>query len=207
MANALQERDFAPEAAIALSFMGSAAVPTLREAIKSDEPAVRREALRSLGKLRERASIDPQIVVPLLLDVAGRRRSTVPQRRRHLSRHRPRQPGEGSRRAHHRAHGHRGGGAAGGGDARWPPTARCAEPALPALKKAASDPDDDVKREAGRTLVTPRRVETEGLPQRRVKFASRSTARSAIQFTVAAGMVKLLARIEKTSVSPSRVLT
>jgi HEAT repeat protein len=28
-----------------------------------------------------------------------------------------------------------------------------AEPAIPALKKAATDPDDDVKREAGRTLV------------------------------------------------------
>ena len=59
---------FAPEAALALSFMGSAAVPTLRDAVNADEPVVRREALRSLGKLRERASIDPQIVVPLLLD-------------------------------------------------------------------------------------------------------------------------------------------
>ena len=28
-----------------------------------------------------------------------------------------------------------------------------AEPAIPALKKATTDPDDDVKREAGRTLV------------------------------------------------------
>jgi HEAT repeat protein len=28
-----------------------------------------------------------------------------------------------------------------------------AEPAIPALQKATTDPDDDVKREAGRTLV------------------------------------------------------
>jgi HEAT repeat protein len=28
-----------------------------------------------------------------------------------------------------------------------------ADPAIPALKKAANDPDDEVKREAGRTLV------------------------------------------------------
>jgi HEAT repeat protein len=28
-----------------------------------------------------------------------------------------------------------------------------AEPAIPALKKAANDPDEEVKREAGRTLV------------------------------------------------------
>ena len=33
VANALREPDFAPEAALALSFMGSAAVPTLRDAI------------------------------------------------------------------------------------------------------------------------------------------------------------------------------
>jgi hypothetical protein len=39
--------------------------------VTADEPVVRREALRSLGKLRERASIDPQIVVPLLPRRAG----------------------------------------------------------------------------------------------------------------------------------------
>src|SRR6188508_2338066 len=48
VANALQEPEFAPEAALALSFMGSAAVPSLRDAIKSDDAVVRREALRSL---------------------------------------------------------------------------------------------------------------------------------------------------------------
>jgi HEAT repeat protein len=67
VASALRDPQSAPEAGLALSFMGSAAVPTLREALDSDQPVVRREALRAIGKLRERASIDPQLVVPLLL--------------------------------------------------------------------------------------------------------------------------------------------
>jgi HEAT repeat protein len=153
VANALQERDFAAEAAIALSFMGSAAVPTLREAIKSDEPAVRREALRSLGKLRERASIDPQIVVPLLLESLGDADPTV----RNVAvtylgivRDSPEKEVNGliaalsDTEAPVRQ-------AAAIALAAYGPLA---EPALPALKKAANDPDDDVKREAGRTLVT-----------------------------------------------------
>src|SRR5262245_37383811 len=36
VANALNDPQYAPEAALALSFMGSAAVPTLREAVKND---------------------------------------------------------------------------------------------------------------------------------------------------------------------------
>ena len=152
VANALQEPDFAPEAALALSFMGSAAVPTLREAIRSAEPVVRREALRSLGKLRERASIDPQIVVPLLLeslndpDPAVR---NVAVTYLGIVRDSPEKEVAGLIKAL--------------GDAE--PLVRqaaaealsayglLAEPAIPALKKAATDPDDDVKREAGRTLV------------------------------------------------------
>jgi len=147
----LQERDFAPEAAIfALSFMGSAAVPTLREAIKSDEPAVRREALRSLGKLRERASIRPaESVVPLLLESLGDADPTV----RNVAvtylgivRDSPQKEVNGlitalsDTEASVRQ-------AAAIALAAYGPLA---EPALPALKKAANDPDDDVKREAGR---------------------------------------------------------
>src|SRR6476620_1477651 len=41
----------------------------------------------------------------------------------------------------------------------------------------------------------------------RVKFDSVSTARSAIQLIVAEGMTKSFARIENTSISPSRVWT
>lgn len=152
VANALREPDFAPEAALALSYMGSAAVPTLREAIKSDQAVVRREALRSLGKLRERASIDPQIVVPLLLESLNDPDPSV----RNVAvtylgivRDSPEKE------------------VAGLITALEDPEAAVreaaaialsaygllAEPAIPALKKAASDPDEDVKREAGRTLV------------------------------------------------------
>src|SRR4029078_12358553 len=42
VADALDDPEYAPEAALALSFMGSAAMPTLREAVKADAPAVRR---------------------------------------------------------------------------------------------------------------------------------------------------------------------
>jgi HEAT repeat protein len=152
VANALQERDYAPEAALALSFMGSAAVPTLREAIKSDEAVVRREALRSLGKLRERASIDPQIVVPLLIESSDDPDPSVrnvavtylgivrdsPEKEvaaliKALGDSEPqvRQAAAEALSAH----------------------GLLAEPAIPALKKAANDPNEDVKREAGRTLV------------------------------------------------------
>jgi HEAT repeat protein len=152
VANALQEPDYAPEAALALSFMGSAAVPTLRDAIKSDQPVVRREALRSLGKLRERASIDPQIVVPLLLasmtdpDASVR---NVAVTYLGIVRDSPDKEVAGLIAA------------LGDPEASVRQTAAAAlsaygllaEPALPALKKAAADPDDDVKREAGRTIV------------------------------------------------------
>ena len=152
VANALQEPDFAPEAALALSFMGSAAVPTLREAIRSAEPVVRREALRSLGKLRERASIDPQIVVPLLLESLGDADPSV----RNVAvtylgivRDSPDKEVAGLIKA------------LADSDAPVRQAAAqalsayglLAEPAIPALTKAATDPDEDVKREAGRTLV------------------------------------------------------
>ena len=150
--NALQEPDFAPEAALALSFMGSAAVPTLRDAVKSDEPIVRREALRSLGKLRERASIDPQIVVPELLAALGDPDVTV----RNVAvtylgivRDNPEKEVAGliSALADPEAPVRQAAAEALSG------YGLLAEPAIPALKKAATDRDDDVKREAGRTLV------------------------------------------------------
>ena len=152
VANALQEPDFAPEAALALSFMGSAAVPTLREATKSDSAVVRREALRSIGKLRERASMDPQLVVPLLLESLNDGDPSV----RNVAvtylgivRDNPEKEVAGLIKAL--------------ADPEAPVRQAAAEalsaygllaePAIPALKKAANDPDNDVKREAGRTLV------------------------------------------------------
>jgi HEAT repeat protein len=149
---ALQKPDDAPEAALALSFMGSPAVAPLREALTSDEPVVRREALRSLGKLRERASIDPQVVVPLLL---GAQQDSDPTVRNvavtylGIVRDNPDKEVAGLIAALKDE------------DATVRQAAAVAlsqygaqaEPAVPALKKAESDPDEDVKREAGRALV------------------------------------------------------
>lgn len=152
VATALQDPDYTPEAALALSFMGSAAVPTLREAIESDEAVVRREALRSLGKLRERASIDPKVVVPLLLDALDDPDPTV----RHVAvtylgivRDNPEKevaglitaladPDPSVRQA------------AAIAVASYGPLAQTA---IPALKKAAGDADEEVRLEAGRALV------------------------------------------------------
>lgn len=148
----LQEPDYAPAAALALSFMGSAAVPALQDAINSSNEIVRREALRALGKLRERASIDPKIVVPLLLRALDDPDPTV----RHAAvtylgivRDEPVAEVNGLIKAL----------ADETPEVRQAAAAALAEygalaqRAAPALKKAASDSDEDVRREAGRTLV------------------------------------------------------
>ncbi|HEY0876647.1 MAG TPA: HEAT repeat domain-containing protein [Vicinamibacterales bacterium] len=67
VASQLTDPELTEEAAVALSFMGRDAYAPLRLATTSDDPVVRREALRSLGKLRERAPLDERAVVPLLL--------------------------------------------------------------------------------------------------------------------------------------------
>jgi HEAT repeat protein len=64
----LPDPELTEEAAVALSFMGREAFTPLRRATRSDDPAVRRESLRSLGKLKERAPLEAAVVVPLLLD-------------------------------------------------------------------------------------------------------------------------------------------
>lgn len=153
IASALQDPKLAPEAGLALSFMGSPAVETLRDALHSDEPLVRREALRALGKLRERASIDPQLVIPLLLESLKDGDAAV----RHVA-----VTYLGIVRDHPKDE------VAGLIGALQDPQAEVrqaaalalssygldAEPAITALDKAAkSDPDDDVKREAARALV------------------------------------------------------
>lgn len=152
VAAALQEPDYAPEAALALSFMGSAAVPPLQEAINSNDAIVRREALRALGKLRERASIDPKIVVPLLLraiddpDPAVR---NVAVTYLGIVRDDPDAEVAGLIKALSDEN----------AEVRQAAAAALAEygtlanKAIPALKKAAGDPDEEVRREAGRTLV------------------------------------------------------
>jgi len=154
VAAALEDPQFAPEAGLALSFMGSAAVDPLREALESPEATVRREALRALGKLRERASIDPQIVVPLLLEsLKNDADGTV----RHVAatylgivHDQPGQAVPGLVAALQDPH----------AEVRQAAVLALssygldAEPAIAALTKLATkDPDEDVRREAARTLV------------------------------------------------------
>ncbi len=128
------------------------AMAPLREAAASDEPVVRRESLRSLGKLRERASIDPQVVVPLLLGALHDPDAPVriiAVTYLGIVRDNPAKEVAGLIDALK------------DDDAGVRQTAAVAlgaygaqaEPAIPALKKAENDPDDDVKREAGRALV------------------------------------------------------
>lgn len=148
----LQDPQFAPEAGLALSFMGSAAVDTLHGALDADEPVVRREALRALAKLRERASIDPQIVIPLLIAALDDTDATV----RHVAvtylgivRDRPGEEVDGLIRALQDPQ----------AEVRQAAALALssygldAERAVPALTKASRDPDEDVQREAARALV------------------------------------------------------
>lgn len=68
VAGHLADPELTEEAALALSFMGREAYGPLKDAVGSDDPVVRRESLRSIGKLKERAPLDARAVVPLLLD-------------------------------------------------------------------------------------------------------------------------------------------
>lgn len=144
--------DYTTEAAVALSFMGREAFPPLRDALNSEDPIVRRESLRSLGKLRERAPLDSRAVVPLLLDGLE-------------------DPETGVRvvAATYLGIIHEAGDTAvpalvemlADDDAEVRSAAAAAlgsfgsaaEPAIPALRKAAGDRDENVAREAGLALV------------------------------------------------------
>ena len=153
VAAALQDTRFTPEAAVALSFMGSAAVAPLRDAATAPDPIVRREALRSLGKLRERASIDPQMVVPVLvkaLDDADASVRAIAVTYLGIVRDDPDREVDGLMTA------------LADPEAEVREAAAVAlfsygllaERAVTALQKVAkSDPDEDVRREAARTLV------------------------------------------------------
>lgn len=63
----LSNPELTDEAAVALSFLGRDAYGPLGQGATSADPVVRRESLRSLGKLQQRAPLDSQAVVPLLL--------------------------------------------------------------------------------------------------------------------------------------------
>ena len=157
----LVEPGVTSEAAIALSYMGREALPPLREALTNSDPVVRREALRSIGKLKDRAPLELEVVFPLLVNgmsdgdagvravgatylgiIHGADEQAVPALAKGLE-----DPDAEVRRASAAALGAFGTGA---------------EPALPALRKASTDRNEDVAREAGRTIVklqTPRERE------------------------------------------------
>jgi HEAT repeat protein len=152
VASLLQEPALTAEASVALSYMGPDAVGPLREALTHEDPMVRREALRAIGKLKDRAPLDISVVLPLLIermkDPNGSVRAVaatylgiihqgeneaVPALVEGLS-----DPEPEVRRASAAALGSFGAAAA---------------PALPALKRAAADKHDDVASEAGRAIV------------------------------------------------------
>jgi HEAT repeat protein len=132
--------------------MGSAAVEPLKQAIQSEDAVVRRESVRAIGKLRERASIDPQIVIPILLaaldDIdASVRNAAVTYLG--IVRDDPQREVSGLIKALSDENSEVRQAAAGA----LYEYGSLAEPAMPALKKAANDADEEVRREAGRTLV------------------------------------------------------
>ena len=65
--------EYSAEAALALSMMGPEAYTPLADALVSTESGVRIEALRSLGKLQQRAPLEPGAVIPHLLDALADR--------------------------------------------------------------------------------------------------------------------------------------
>lgn len=161
----LAEPGVTSEAAIALSYMGPEALPPLRDALSNDDPVVRREALRSIGKLKDRAALDLNVVLPLL--VAGLKdrdpsvravgatylgiihegaEQAVPPLIDGLA-----DPDVEVRRASASALGSFGAAAAA---------------ALPALRKASTDRNEDVAREAGLAIVKLQGAK-EGAPDRR----------------------------------------
>lgn len=149
----LKDTELMEEAAVALSFMGEGAFAPLREAVSSPDPEIRQEALRSLGKLSERAPLAPSAVLPLLIEgmrdpdpgvravgatylgvIHGDPAQSVVALAAGLS-----DPDPTVRRV--------------SAVSLAAFTGEEAKAAIPALRKATSDPDRDVAREAGATLV------------------------------------------------------
>lgn len=152
VASVLNEPGLTAEAAIALSNMGPDAFEPLREGLADDDPLVRRESLRSIGKLTDRAPLEPSPVVRVLIhgmkDVDEGVRTvaatylgilhaapdeSVPALVAGLS-----DSNDEVRRESATALGSFG---------------AAAVPAIPMLKKAAGDKNEDVAREAGRAIL------------------------------------------------------
>lgn len=148
----LKSPDYAAEAALALSVMGPEAFTPLTDALSNPDAEVRKEAVRSLGKLQERAPLDADQVIPPLLDALADRdpgvrtiaatylgiihqhgEDVVPALVEMLKDESPE-----VRTAAATALGSFG---------------AAATSALPALRRAAGDKNEDVAREAGLSLV------------------------------------------------------
>ena len=69
--------EYTAAAALALSMMGPDAYTPLADALTNQDPQVRREAVRSLGKLQQRAPLEAAVVVPTLLDALADREPGV----------------------------------------------------------------------------------------------------------------------------------
>jgi HEAT repeat protein len=152
VAEQLPDAAVTADAAMALSFMGPHAFAPLKQSLSSEDAAIRREALRSIGKLKDRAPLDAIEVVPLLIDAMS-----------------DADPSVRAVAATYLGIIHEGGTDAvtalmEGLKDQTPDVRRAAatalgsfgsdaEPAIPALRKASTDPDDDVAREAGVSLV------------------------------------------------------
>ncbi len=152
VAGRLTDPELTLEAAVALSFMGKGAFTPLRRALGSDDPIVRREALRAIGKLELRAPLAADTVLPLLVHGMA-----------------DEDPGVRATAATYLGIIHEGGEVAvdalrDGLDDEEADVRRAsatalgsfgddAAPALPSLRKAMGDRDPDVAREAGVAIV------------------------------------------------------
>lgn len=152
VAGRLSDPQLTLEASVALSFMGSPAFPYLRAALRSDNPIVRREAVRAIGKLKGRVALDSDAVLPLLVQAMADNHAGV----RAMA-------------ATYLGIIHEGGATAvealmDGLQDEEADVRRCsatalgsfgadATPALPALRKAMGDRDQEVAREAGVAVV------------------------------------------------------
>jgi HEAT repeat protein len=152
VAESLLDPALTADAATALSFMGRGAFEPLRDALANEDPVVRRESLRAIGKLTDRAPLDWRTVVPILV-----KRTTDPD------------PGVRTVAATYLGIVREGGPDAVSAlieglndpeaDVRRASAAALgsfgedAAPALVPLRKAAADQDPDVAREAGVALV------------------------------------------------------
>jgi HEAT repeat protein len=148
----LPDPELTAEAALALSLMGREAFGPLREALAREDPVVRREALRSIGKLKTRAPLDTGAVLPLLIAGMQDRDKgvrTVAATYLGILHEDPERavPALVSGLADDDVEVRRASATALGSFERG------TEEALPELRKAARDRDEDLAREAGLALV------------------------------------------------------